>query len=1123
MAVLRVPQDFASVSAAISGARSGDIIVVAAGYRTSENVTVSVNGLTIDSASTARINVTLTNSVTTLRLDGDGDVAVVGGTNFNDINGNAGDNWLSGNSRSNTLNGEKGVDNLLGGRGNDQLDGGAGFDYADYDTANGAVNVNLATGRSSGGDGSDTLRNIEAIRGSRFADALTGNSQDNALEGRRGSDRLDGAEGFDYAVYRNASGAVKVSLATGRSSGADGSDRLRNIEAIEGSRFADTLIGNAQENTLLGNLGNDLLDGGAGIDQASYLRASGAVNVNLTTGRSSGADGSDRLRNIEAIEGSRFADTLIGNARNNTLEGGRGNDRLDGRGGFDHADYVDASSAVRVNLLTGRSSGGDGSDTLRNIEGVRGSRFADTLIGDAENNALEGNAGDDVLNGGLGADTLDGGDDLDTADYSDRAASIRVTLNGANGASVSVGGIAEDILRNIENVRGGSGNDQLTGDAQNNVLEGNGGDDLLEGGLGVDTLVGGLGSDTYIVDNAGDVLTEEPGAGTDTVQSSSSYILGANLENIVLLGAAAINGTGNDLDNLIIGNSAANLLNGGLGADTLQGLDALDTLDGGDGVDTADYSEKTARVVATLAGPADATVFVGGTANDSFEGGVAEDTIRNIENIRGGSGDDWLTGDAQGNVLEGNDGDDRLDGGQGADTLIGGLGNDTYFVDNAGDVITEASGSGADTVLSTFSYTLAANLENLTLLGTLAINGTGNDGANRIIGNGAANVLNGGLGADTLIGGLGNDTYVVDNVGDVVTENAEGGPDTVQSTISYALGANLENLTLLGAVAINGIGNDLANVILGNAGANILQGLGGADILDGGDGFDTADYSEKTDRVEVTLDGANETTVLVGEDLGDEDTILNIENVRGGSGNDSLTGDAQNNVLEGNAGGDFLDGGQGADILIGGLGGDYYLVDNAGDVIIEAEDGGDDIDQVASTISYTLAANLENLFLDGTGTINGTGNDGANLIWGNGAANVLDGGLGADELIGGLGNDFLDGGGGADELTGSSGRDTFIYRSLSDSSGESTDLITDFASDYFGESLSDKIDLSALEGEFAFIGAAEFSNIRQVRREYDSEEDVTFVLVNGDTNFETAELIIRLDGFVSLAAVDFIL
>lgn len=252
---------------------------------------------------------------------------------------------------------------------------------------------------------------------------------------------------------------------------------------------------------------------------------------------------------------------------------------------------------------------------------------------------------------------------------------------------------------------------------------------------------------------------------------------------------------------------------------------------------------------------------------------------------------------------------------------------------------------------------------------------------------------------DTLQGGAGNDTYVIAR-NDVIIEQANGGTDLVQSSISYVLGANVENLTLTGSAVLNGTGNGINNLIAGNVAANRLTGHGGNDTLNGVAGNDTLDGGVGNDR-------------LIGGD--GTDSIL------GGDGNDTLDGSAGN------------------DTMAGGLGNDLYVVNATGDIIIEAAGAG--TDRVQSSITLTLAPTLEELVLTGTGAINGIGNAAANLIAGNDGANTLRGGAANDTLSGGGGADLLLGDDGSDRLTGGIGADAFLFNSTVGS-----DLVTDFVS-----------------------------------------------------------------------------
>ena len=257
--------------------------------------------------------------------------------------------------------------------------------------------------------------------------------------------------------------------------------------------------------------------------------------------------------------------------------------------------------------------------------------------------------------------------------------------------------------------------------------------------------------------------------------------------------------------------------------------------------------------------------------------------------------------------------------GAGTDTMAGGLGDDTYVVDNLGDVVTELADSGIDTVLSSVNWTLGANVEKLTLTGTANLAGTGNELGNTLTGNAGNNVLNGGAGVDTMAGGLGNDTYVVDSAGDVVTEAANQGTDTVEAWLGWTLGANVEQLRLMGTANLDGIGNELKNVLTGNAGNNLLNGAAGADTMAGGLGDDTYVVDNAGDVVtEAVNQGTDTVQSRVDWTLGANFERLVLTGTSGlkGTGNtlaNTLTGNAGNNVLEGGAGADTMAGGRGDD------------------------------------------------------------------------------------------------------------------------------------------------------------------------------------------------------------------
>jgi Ca2+-binding RTX toxin-like protein len=342
------------------------------------------------------------------------------------------------------------------------------------------------------------------------------------------------------------------------------------------------------------------------------------------------------------------------------------------------------------------------------------------------------------------------------------------------------------------------------------------------------------------------------------------------VENLTLTGTAAINGTGNAANNVITGNSANNTLNGDAGNDTLDGGAGTDILIGGLGNDIYIVDSISDTITENV-----------GEGTDTIKSSVTYTILSaNVENLTlTGTAAINGTGNVGNNVITGNGANNTLNGGAGTDTLIGGLGDDIYIVDSTTDTITELTSGGTDTIQSSVTYTIAelANVENLTLTGTTAINATGNAGNNVITGNGANNTLDGGAGTDTLIGGTGDDIYIVDSTTDTITELTSGGTDTVQSSVTYTIvDANVENLTLTGAAAINGTGNAGNNVITGNSANNSLNGGDGNDILTGGVGKDTLtgglgvdrfDYRTLADSLFGNFDVITDFNANAGNDL----------------------------------------------------------------------------------------------------------------------------------------------------------------------------------------------------------------------------------------------------------------
>jgi Ca2+-binding RTX toxin-like protein len=756
-----------------------------------------------------------------------------------EIRGGAGNDSFHG-SGAYFLYGEQGDDDLFisgtfGPARAGKVDGGEGRDLL---KTNIGFTVDLQAGTASAYSASYVIVGIEdvAVGLSGYVSTVSGDGGDNRFSVTAFGD--DGAAG---AVFdgRGGDDIITGSAGADRLDGGAGNDTLTGRagnDSIDGGDGQDALYGDDGNDVLRGGAGNDLLRGGAGVDSfdggpddlvngpvgmwgdvASFYeaRATQAVIADLRTGAISndGFGNAETMTGIESLEGdTAFADTLHGNDQRNLLVAGRG-DTVYAYGGDDR---------VELRLAAALADGGSGTDTLKLRSD--GGLLPDGN-GDGSAEASDPFAGGWVVN-------LAGG-------------SLRDGLG-------NVGAIA-----GFENVGGGDRDDIITGNAGANVLSGGGGDDSLNGAGRADRMEGGLGNDSYAVDNSGDVIVELAGEGFDSVATQVSYILSANVENLQAAnigGTAALSLTGNEVRNFIWGTQGNNVLDGAGGADFMVG-----------------YAGDDLYAVDNLG---DVTNEEAGGGFDTVVTFISYTLSANVENLQsaniGGTAALSLTGNDLRNFIWGTQGNNVLDGAGGADFMVGYAGDDLYSVDNVGDVTNEEAGGGFDTVVTTFSYTLSANVENLqsaNIGGTAALSLTGNELRNFIWGTQGNNVLDGAGGADFLVGYGGNDTYFVDNEGDVAYEEAGGGFDTVATTSSFALGANVENLqaaNIGGSAALSLTGNDQGNFIWGTQGDNVIAGRGGNDRLFGYAGadrflFDTAagnsnfdwldDFQAGTDKI----------------------------------------------------------------------------------------------------------------------------------------------------------------------------------------------------------------------------------------------------------------------------------
>jgi len=886
--------------------------------------------------------------------------------------------------------------------------------YSLTNNAGGRFTIDAATGVVTVADGS--MLNYEAATKHTITVLATSADGSSSSQGYTVSvnDRAEALVLSDGNDVFSDTGVTELSIDGGAGddniTGTGGNDMLlggAGNDTLNGGDGNDTLKGGAGDDILRGESGADVIDGGDGVDLVSYYSSNQGLTIDfIDSSNSTGIAAGDTFINVEKLSASEYSDVIRMGANLTIVNAFKGDDLIigndtddiiDGGIGVDVMSYAYAASAVTVNLglTTAQNTGGAGTDTLKNIEGITGSAYDDILTGNTGNNVLNGGAGNDTLNGGAGADVLNGGTGVNTLSYLTNNLVTNATFDTDTGwTKVGATTIADGkanatnagqiIWQNAGLVVGQTytffvNYDKATGQLlritnsnvnQTNVVYTS---SVLPNGSGY--LTGSfVAKNSYIaiesqnavftgnIDNF--YLTSGVVAGVninlETLSASGGQAAGDTISNFANVEGSLASDTltGDANDNILNGNAGNDILTGGSGNDTLNGGSGNDSLDGGAGTDIANYADAGAAVTVNL-----------NLTTAQNTGGAGTDTLVSIENITGSAYDDTLTGNAADNTLSGGAGNDVLNGGAGNDSLDGGAGTDIASYADAAAAVTVNLG------LTTAQDTGGAGIDTLTNI-------------ENITGSAYDDILTGNAADNTLSGGAGTDTANYADAAAAVTVNL--GLTTAQDTGGAGIDTltNIENIT----------GSAYDDRLTGDAGNNILTGGAGDDVLDGGEGTDTASYADAAAAVTINL------ALATAQNTGGAgtDTLTNIENITGSAYDDTLTGNAADNTLLGGAGNDTLIGGSGNDSLDGGAGTDTASYADAAAA-------------VTVNLSLTTAQNTGGAGTDtltNIETITGSAYD--DIFTGNAADNRLLGGAGNDVLTGGAGNDSLDGGAGTD-------------------------------------------------------------------------------------------------------------
>jgi Ca2+-binding RTX toxin-like protein len=919
-----------------------------------------------------------------------GNDTVRAGAGNDTVYGEGGNDLLDGGAGNDSLLGGDGNDTLIGGAGADTMIGGTGLDIVDYSGSSEAVNVNLSTGATSGGDATGDVINdgIDGFIGTAFNDTLVG--YDGIFDGGTTTNYIDGGAGNDSI------------------DGRDGADTL-----IGGSGN-DTILGGGGDDTIYYGTGNDSVEGGAGND---YIDDAGGFDSTADASTVSGGDGNDTIFGSSAgdvlrgdagndsiggesgndfIDGGAGADTILGGAGNDTILTSGGNDSIQGGDGADVivATATDPSGVYNFNVDGG--SGGVDNDTLDLSTLIADGWTVSNMTQNPETNGNPGFSGQITLIRGVESVNINytdieniilrdylvegtAGNDLIDTNYTGDPDGDRIdALDNATGTN------ADSVLAGAGNdtINAGAGDDTVLGEDGADVISGGAGNDSLLGGAGDDTIAGGTGADTLDGGTGNNTLDYSGSTGSFTVNLETNTAFGSDADGDVISNFQNVIGS-NFGDTITLSNTSGTIL-AGSGSDGLQGGSGDDTILGGGGNDT----------------------ILGGAGNDSLVGGTGNDLIA------GGTGADQMFGD---------DGDDTfvLQDGFGADTITGGetgetLGDTLDLSATTGPITLDLTAADAETgtVSDGTSTATFSEIENIIL-------GAGTDTL----------VLADGSGRDTVSGFAaptdnGDGTYASGDLLDVTGLTSDGttpvttadvtvtdtnGDGTGDAILTFPGG---ESLTLVG-VPMSDVNSVPALVAMGIPDGRdfVVEGTAGADLIN-------VDYT--------------------GDPDGD---LVDANDAANGSNDD---------VIDAGAGNDSIDSGLGNDLILAGAGDDEIFLDGSlqNDTIIggETEETAGEGDRINfSAISDGL---LINFTAEGTGTItDGTaitefseierfqmgtgadtviGSDGVEEIIGNYGNDVIFAGGGDDTIFSGFDSDYVDGGAGNDSILSSSGADTVV-------------------------------------------------------------------------------------------------